>query len=71
MKNSDKTRENRIRRAAAREGKKICKSRAMESVDNYGGYMIVDLYNNSIEAGVRFDMFLEDLEEYFEIKLKE
>ena len=65
---SDKVRENRIRRAAAREGLVIRKSRANYSGDNLGGYMVINSYFNSIEAGEKFNMSLEDLEEYFDIK---
>jgi len=39
---SDKVRENRIRRAAAKEGLVIRKSRAKYSGDNLGGYMVIN-----------------------------
>ena len=68
MEYSEKVRENRIRRAAHREGMIIRKSRGMYSCDNLGGYMVINAYTNSIVAGPRFDMFLDDLEEFFDIK---
>jgi len=32
------------------------------NVDHQGGYMIVDLYSNSLVAGQRFDLGLDDVE---------
>lgn len=37
------------------------KSRRPESIDNMGGFMVVDLALNSCAAGERYDMTLEDL----------
>ena len=49
---ADKIRENRLRKAAKRQGYEVTKSRRRDprAVD-YGGYMIVDPHTNSIEAG--------------------
>ena len=62
----EKTRENRARRQLARLGYQLRKDRARNySVDNQGGYMIVNL-NNVLEAGERFDLSLEDVERFIE-----
>lgn len=56
--------ESAIRKRFTRRGYSLHKSRKAESVDNLGGYMVVDDRFNAIVAGERFDMFLEDLEEW-------
>jgi hypothetical protein len=65
---NEKTRENRLRRLAARQGLAIRKSRSRtpQSIE-YGGYMIINPYRNSVEAGGHphsFAMGLDDIEEY-------
>lgn len=44
--------ENRLRRAAKRQGLELVKSRSRDprAVD-YGGYMLVNAYTNTVEAG--------------------
>ena len=59
-----KARENRLRRRLAKMGYLLRKSRASESLDNFGGYMIVDAYRNYVVAGSRFDLDLDDLEQF-------
>jgi len=60
---TEKEREARARRALARDGLILNKSRVKNlSCDDQGGYRIVDLYTNRIEAGERFDLSLEDVE---------
>ena len=60
---TDKVRENRARRWANRHGLILRKSRAqMLSVDNLGGYMLVDAQLNAVVAGSRFDLGLADVE---------
>jgi hypothetical protein len=62
---TEKARENRARRALARQGETIRKSRARKYVPNlndHGGYMIIDASRNSVIAGERFNLTLEDLE---------
>jgi hypothetical protein len=65
---SEKTRENRLRRLAARQGLEIMKSRSRtpESLE-YGGYMIINRYRDSVVLGAyphSFAMSLDDVEEY-------
>jgi hypothetical protein len=49
--------EAQARRAAKRAGLKARKSRwRRNSIDNYGGFQIVDPYRNWVVAGVRYDM---------------
>jgi len=59
-----KTKENRIRRALAKRGYLLKKSRAAESIDNLGGYMIVDANQNAVVAGERFNLSLDDVEQF-------
>ena len=59
-----KTKENRIRRALAKRGYLLRKSRAEESIDNFGGYMIVDANYNAVIAGERFNLSLDDVEQF-------
>jgi hypothetical protein len=47
-----KVRENRLRRAAERQGLKLMKSRRRDPrALGFGGYVIVDAHNSSIVAG--------------------
>ena len=55
----------RARRAARAAGYVARKSRwRAGSIDNLGGFMLVDPYRNAIEAGVRFDMSAEEVIAY-------
>lgn len=65
---AEKARENRLRKQAARQGYGIKKSRAKESLDNRGGYMVFNLAFNSIEFGARFDATLDDIEAFLKEK---
>ncbi len=57
--------EARARRAARRFGYIIKKSRSRtESLDNFGGYMLVDPYINGVVDGLRFDLSAEDIIEF-------
>ena len=61
----EKVRENRARRQALRNGMVLRKSRARNwSYDNQQGYMITDLYTNFLMTGEKFDLTLEEVEEY-------
>ena len=60
----EQRREARLRRLARRGGYSLRKSRAGFSIDNLGDYMIVDDNLNAIVAGERFDMSLDDVEEW-------
>ena len=61
-----KTREDRARRIARRQGFLIRKSRLRgpTNIDNHGGYMFLDFERNYPVAGVRFDLTLEDVERF-------
>jgi hypothetical protein len=61
-------RENRLRRMAARQGRRIEKSRRRDprAVD-YGGYMVIDNYRNAVELGgnpYAYSATLDDVEAY-------
>ena len=58
----EQPREARLRRLARRGGYSLHKSRAGYSIDNLGGYMIVDVYQNFIVDGERFNLTLDDVE---------
>jgi hypothetical protein len=62
---SDSALEARARRAAQKAGLKAVKSRwRAGSVDNYGGFQIIDPYFNRVEAGLRYDMSAQEVIEY-------
>ena len=57
--------ERRLRRALNKDGYGLHKSRAkLIHADDLGGYMIVDLATNSVVAGSRFNLDLEDVEDF-------
>jgi len=65
MEVSQNAMEHRARRAAKRHGLVARKSRwRRDSVDNHGGFMLVDSYNNNVVAGARFDMTADDVVEF-------
>lgn len=57
-------REARLRRAMAREGRLLRKSRLRSHPhsNDWGGYQVVDAWTNGIVAGASFNLPLEDLE---------
>jgi hypothetical protein len=60
-----KSTENRLRCMARSQDLILCKSRTRTpSIDNEGGYMLIDLYNNFPVAGYTYDLDLEDVAEY-------
>ena len=59
---SEKSRENKLRRALYKADCLMRKSRADISIDNFGGYMIVDVKTNAVIAGSRFNLDLDDVE---------
>ena len=62
---SEKVRENRLRRRLSKMGYVLRKSRAHNiNIDNFGGYMIIEAYHNYIAAGPRFDLSLDDVEQF-------
>ena len=57
--------EHRARRAARRIGLSATKSRwRANSIDNFGGFMLVDPERNYIVSGSRYDLSAEDVFEY-------
>jgi hypothetical protein len=59
---NDKAIEQKARRAARRVNLEARKSRwRLDSIDNYGGFRIVDPYRNAVVAGERFDMSAEEV----------
>ena len=62
---SEKAIDARARRAAKRVGLSARKSRwRLGSVDNCGGFRLVDPYTNTIQAGERYDLSAEAVIEY-------
>lgn len=61
----DKTRESMFRRHLKKHGIRIEKSRIRNpNINNYGHYMLIDIYKNSVVEGLRYEMTLDDIEEY-------
>lgn len=56
--------EAQLRRAAKKQGYALKKSHSGYSVDNLGGFMIINLNTNAIVAGEHFEMSLEDAERF-------
>ena len=61
MLHTKKALEARARRAAKRAGLRAVKSRKQESLDNFGGFMLVDLQTNGVVDGRRYDLTPEDV----------
>lgn len=64
---SEKAMEMRARRAAKSVGLLAKKSRWRrnpQSVDNYGQFMLLNPYRNTVEAGLRFDLTPEQVIDY-------
>jgi len=56
--------ESRARRAARKVDLIAKKSRwRANSIDNLGGFMLIDPYTNGVVAGARFDLTAEDVME--------
>lgn len=55
----------RLRRLARRYGYALHRSRRGFSLDNLGGYRIVDPEGNACVAGARFDLEPADVEDWF------
>ena len=56
--------EQSLRRVLKAAGYMMRKSHASISPDNLGGYMIVDMSRNTVAAGGRFELTLEDVREW-------
>jgi hypothetical protein len=61
---AQRTPENRLRRAAARAGYGITKSRRALSLDNFGDYMLFDASSNFVVFGSRYDANLADIDRF-------
>jgi hypothetical protein len=68
MAEEDKVRANRLRRAAARQGLQLNKSRRRDPrALDYDGWMITELSTNTVVAGAtphKFSMTLDEVEKY-------
>ena len=64
MTTTEKNLEQRLRRALYKAGYQMHKSRKRISIDNLGGYMIVDYRLNFIVDGSRYDLSLHDVCEF-------
>lgn len=60
----EENKEARLRAKCRREGILMRKSRKSISADNEGGFRLVDTSTNAVIDGSRFDMTLEDVENY-------
>ena len=58
--------ETRARRAARRAGYVARKSRRRLSIDNYGGFLIIEPRRNFAVAGSRFEMTAQDVIDFCE-----
>jgi hypothetical protein len=64
MEMSEKVRENRLRRWAKRLGYRMERSRARKLHSNdFGEWMLVDAYTNTVVCGGRYDASLDGIEE--------
>ncbi len=59
-----KQKEQQLRRKLAEQGFSLKKSPKPQGIDNLGGYMITDLKTNAVVHGNRFELSLEDVENY-------
>ena len=60
----NKTKENKLRRKAIKNGCRIVKSRQCISADNMGDYMLIDDKTNGVIMGARYDATLEQIDQY-------
>lgn len=61
----DKVRENRLRRQAQRLDLLLRRSRARYlHLDDFGDYMLIDPHTNSVVAGGKFDLSLDEVEAF-------
>lgn len=61
---SEKDRAKQLRRKLNKYGYTIKKSRHAESGDNFGEYMIIYMPLNCLVRGERFDMSLDEVEDF-------
>jgi hypothetical protein len=64
MKTSEKVRENYLRRKSGRLGLAIKKSRVRTiNLNDLGGYMVVNVQNDAVVAGPKFDLDIDEVAE--------
>mgnify|MGYP007096756443 FL=1 len=56
--------ERELRRVLKKAGYALHKSPRVVFPDNFGGYMIISLDSNSVAAGSRYELSLEDVQEW-------
>ena len=64
MMTTEKNRERKLRRALARDGYALHKSRR-KTHNDFGGYMVVLTKYNSVVVGARFEYTLDDVESWW------
>lgn len=64
---SEKSRENRVRKQLENEGYQLHKSRVKKTnLDDHGGYMITDLSTNGVVRGGKHELSLDDVENFLQ-----
>ena len=62
---ADRHRLDNLRKKAGRRGYRLSKARwHYHTIDNYGGVMIVDNYNNVVMAGDRYSLTLDEADRW-------
>lgn len=65
MNTQEKKLENKLRMQLQRSGNlRLTKSRKRISIDNKGGYQIIDNNTNAVVDGLRYDLSLKDVEKF-------
>lgn len=66
IKDSDENRLRGLRRRAEQVGLRVSRSRRWryQTIDNYGGVALIDTYSNTVVAGDRFSLDLDDAEDF-------
>lgn len=63
---TERSQEQELRRVLKTAGYRMRRSRDSIGLDNFGGYMIVTLSDNTVVAGGRFELSLKDVQEWAE-----
>lgn len=58
-----RNREQRVRRQALKADLRLCKARGRETLDNFGGYALVDCSSRCVIFGSRYELSLDDASE--------
>jgi hypothetical protein len=67
---ADRHRLDNLRKKAGRRGYRLSKARwHYHTIDNYGGVMIVDNYNNVVVAGDRYSLTLDEADRWLTDKV--